>query len=336
MSVRERVGQLFMVAVSTSGLSDGAARALTDIRAGSVVLLGNTTAGARRVRDVVGDARSAAGRPEGVRLLVAVDQEGGRVQRLRGEGFSDMPTAEDQAELATNELTRRAARWGRELRAVGVDANLAPVADVVPEQLHDVNQPIGVLRRGFGADPELVGASVEAFVLGMHRAKVATAVKHFPGLGRVRGNTDFTADVVDDSTGRRDSDLRGFAAAVEAGVDMVMMSSATYARIDPEHRAAYSSKIIDEMLRGDLRFSGVVISDDLATVAMGDLPPRTRVRRFLRAGGDLAIVSDPSSASAAADALVDEARQDDAFAEQLSLKATRVLRLKERYGLAEC
>lgn len=336
MSLREQIGQLFMVGVPSSGLSMATERALEDARAGSVVLLGTTTAGVDAVHRVTEQARAAARRPEGVELLIAADQEGGQVQRLRGEGFSDIPSAAEQAELSDARLRRRAARWGKELAEAGVDANLAPVADVVPADLENVNQPIGVLGRGYGPEVDVVADKVTAFVHGMHQAGIATTVKHFPGLGRVRSNTDYTADVIDDSTRRGDEDLGGFTAGVSAGVDMVMMSSATYRRIDRDHRAAHSTEIIDEMVRRDLGFPGVVISDDLATVAMADLSPRARILRFWRAGGDLAIVGDPTMAVAMADAVAAEARDDAGLAKEVEGRARRVLALKSRYGLADC
>jgi beta-N-acetylhexosaminidase len=138
---------------------------------------------------------------------------------------------------------------------------------------------------------------VTAFTEGMNQAGVATAVKHFPGLGRVRGNTDYMTRVVDPTTTRHDAALTGFTAAVNANVDMVMVSSAFYRKIDDEHRAAFSTMIINDMLRKDLGFTGVVISDDLAAVAMRIVPPDERALRFLRAGGDLMIVGDASLAT---------------------------------------
>ena len=173
--------------------------------------------------------------------MVAADQEGGQVQRLRGQGFDRIPSAQRQAQTSPAELKSDAARWGRQLRRAGIDANLAPVADVVPKDREGVNEPIGVLRRGYGSNPAAVAAHVPAFVEGMDAAGVATSVKHFPGLGRVRGNTDLTR-----RGGRRapppgdDPDLKPFAAGVDAGTDMVMMSSAYYSEIDPSRRAAFS------------------------------------------------------------------------------------------------
>jgi beta-N-acetylhexosaminidase len=335
MAVRDQIGQLFMIGVSSSGLSADERDVLRATRVGSVLLLGNTEAGSRAVTQVVRAADRAAVEPSGVQPLLAADQEGGQVQRLRGPGFRRIPSAEEQAELSDAELRRKATTWGRELRRSGVDADLAPVADVVPESRRSSNAPIGQLDRGYGSNPAVVSAKVTAFVRGMNRAEVATAVKHFPGLGQVRGNTDFEDRVVDRVTTRNDKSLAGFRAAVAAGVDMVMVSSAYYRRIDPDRRAGFSPTVMT-LLRRDLGFSGVVISDDLTAAGWGGENVRTRALRFLRAGGDLAIVGDASQARALVDAVADVVRSDPEFATEVRAKATRVVELKRRRGLARC
>jgi beta-N-acetylhexosaminidase len=268
--------------------------------------------------------------------MLAADQEGGLVQRLRGPGFARIPAATVQTKQSDDTLRENAYDWARDLKAAGIDANLAPVADVVPMGMAWVNQPIGQLRRGYGSSPKNVAAKVTAFTEGMDRAGVATAVKHFPGLGRVRGNTDYVSRVVDTKTTRDDPALAGFRAAVDAGADMVMVSSASYRKIDAEHRAAFSTVIMDEMLREDLGFSGVVISDDLAAAAMRVLPPEERARRFIRAGGDLLIVGEARLATPMADAIKREASDNPAFAKRVTNSATRVVAMKERHGLADC
>jgi beta-N-acetylhexosaminidase len=336
MSLSERIGQLLMIGVSSDGISASEKAIVEETRAGSVLLLGNTTAGASAVRRVVSDVRGAARSPEDAKVLLAADQEGGRVQRLKGPGFATIPSARVQARQSNAALRRNAYDWGRQLKEAGINANLAPVADVVPMPMTWVNQPIGQLRRGYGSAPERVAAKVTAFIDGMDRAGVATAVKHFPGLGRVRGNTDYVSRVVDTKTTRDDAALAGFRAAVDAGADMVMVSSASYRKIDAEHRAAFSTVIMDEMLREDLGFSGVVISDDLAAAAMRVLPPDERARRFIRAGGDLLIIGEARLATSMADAIKREAADNPAFAKRVTNSATRVVAMKERRGLAHC
>ena len=336
LSPAEQVGQLLMVAVPSTGLGSGDRAVLADSRAGSVILLGNSTAGAVATRWVVRAVREATPRPEGIRTLLAVDQEGGQVQRLRGPGFADIPSAEQQAERSDDRLAADAERWGRELAEVGIDADLAPVADVVPDDLGRANAPIGRLRRGYGSSPRKVAAKTIAFVAGMDRAGVATAVKHFPGLGRVRGNTDFARRVVDSVTTRDDPAVTPFAATIRADVDLVMVSSAFYTRIDPERRAAFSPVVLRDMLRDDLGFPGVVISDDLAAAAMADVPPAQRALRFLGAGGDLMIVGDPQLVAPMTRAVRQRVADDPDFAEQVRRSAERVLALKARRGLATC
>ena len=170
----------------------------------------------------------------------------------------------------------------------------------------------------------------------MDRAGIATAVKHFPGLGHVRGNTDLVTKVVDSTTTRHDQDLAGFRAAVKSEVDMVMLSSAYYTKIDPDRRAAYSSTVIKGMIRSDLDFAGVVISDDLAAPGAEDLPAGTRALRFLRAGGDLVIVGDPTQVTAMTDAVEDEAAEDADLRAAVAESARRVLVMKATRDLADC
>ena len=332
----QQIGQLFMAGISTSGATAADERVLRRSDVGSVLVLGNSTAGRDAIVAVTDAARNAAGTQRGIRPLLAADQEGGEVQRLRGDGFARIPSAAEQADRSVAELTSDAARWGRQLAAAGIDVNLAPVADVVPRELRDTNAPIGRLDRGYGSDPGRVADHVVAFVRGMAAAGRATSVKHFPGLGQVRGNTDFEADVVDRVTRRDDPGLAGFRAAVDAGVDMVMVASARYRRIDPDHRAAYSP-VVMEMIRKDLGFGGVVISDDLAAAAFADVDPDERALRFFRAGGDLADRRQLRHSYPGWSRPWPPRREDDdRFAAEIAAKATRVVTLKARRGLAVC
>jgi beta-N-acetylhexosaminidase len=331
MSTREKAAQLVMTGIRASGMSRGQRRTLTGQHPGGILLLGSS-GDAGDVRRVVAAAKKAAGRPNGVAPLVAADQEGGQVQRLQGDGFDRIPSAETQSEWSSAELTRKATRWGDQLDGVGVHADLAPVADVVPSSVGDKNEPIGALDRGYGSDPDEVGRHVAAFVRGMRSAGVATAVKHFPGLGRVRGNTDFSSGVVDSTTRRGDPLLAPFQAGVDAGTDMVMVATATYPKIDPDNRAVFSRTVIRGMVRGDLGFGGVVIADDLGAAAeVRSVPPGQRAVRFVAAGGDIVITAEASLTATMISALVAEAADLD-----LDQHVRRVLVLKQRQGLVSC
>lgn len=336
MSVTERVGQVLMVAQSSTRPSASGRTLLEDLHVGSVVLLGNSRAGTSATRRLTDGLRAGAGTNDGVRLLVAVDQEGGLVQRLQGSGFTRIPSARTQAGWSDASLQQKATTWSRQLGRAGVDANLAPVADVVPSAIGSKNAPIGALGRGYGSKPSTVAHKTAAVVRGMHAGGTATAAKHFPGLGRVRGNTDFTAEVVDRTTTRHDALLAGFTADVRAGTDMVMISSAVYRKIDARRPAAYSPVVMRSMLRGDLGFTGVIVSDDLFAKALSSTSAGQRGVRFLSAGGDLALVGDPAKLRVVRDGLLAKARADRTFDRQVTASATRVVEMKSRQGLASC
>ncbi|MDQ7993695.1 MAG: glycoside hydrolase family 3 N-terminal domain-containing protein [Propionicimonas sp.] len=331
LSPAERAGQVVMVGVAGS-LDRAERKAITDHHLGAVILMGGSARGVSKTAALTDSLQDLAG---DLGILVAVDQEGGLVQRLKGTGFSTIPSAAEQARWSPDELTERATEWAEQLVAAGVQLNLAPVADVVPRRNVSANEPVAGLRRGYGTDPEKVSRHVLAFLAGMHAGGVATAVKHFPGLGAVKGNTDFADDVVDDTT-TADSDLLvPFWDALAAGTEAVMVSSAVYRRIDPDAIAGFSPAVV-ALLR-DAGFDGVVVSDDLgAAKALAGVPARERAVRFLAAGGDLAISVDPAVAGDMAEGLVERAADDQEFAARLVESAARVLALKQAHGLVDC
>ena len=330
MTLAERVGQLLMVGSPADHPASSTRRAIRRYHVGSVILMGNTTAGRAAVAHTV---RSLERSGSGPRLLVATDQEGGSVQRLRGPGFIDIPSALSQGRWRVGTLRARARRWAGDLRDAGVNLDLAPVADTVPARLSRANQPIGRWHREFGHRPRRVATHAVAFVRGMADAGVATAAKHFPGLGRVRGNTDDAATVVDRVTRRGDPYLTPFAATVRAGVPFVMMSLASYPRLDPTAPAVFSRTVIEDVLRGDLGFDGVVVSDSLEAAAVARWSPGRRAVRFVAAGGDLVLVTDAGPIPAMQRALVARAERSPAFRARVDEAALRVLRAKRLQGL---
>jgi len=339
MTEAQRVGQLFMVGLRGGVLQPATAAAFRAHHFGSATFISTTTAGVDGVLAVTDAVQALASQQStaGVRFFVSANQEGGEVQALQGPGFSIMPPATQQGMLPPPSLRHLAFEWGRQMRAAGVNLNLAPVMDVVPLATASQNQPIGALHREFGYDPVTVASHGVAFIHGMTDAGIATTAKHFPGLGRVVGNTDFTANVVDRATTATDPFLASFRAAIAAGVPFVMVSLATYARIDPSHLAVFSPTIIQTMLRDRFGFRGVVVSDDLgAAIAVAGIPPGTRAIEFLEAGGDL-ITSKTVPAAVAMDrAVLLRARADGAFRAVIDAAATRILTSKERFGLLPC
>ena len=338
MTEAQRIGQLFMIGLVDDQLDAAERTAIAQFHFGSVAYTRRTARGAvadRVVADAV-QAQATLAATRGVRFLVAANQEGGLIQALSGPGFEVMPSALSQGTLAPAVLKANAARWGSELRAAGINLDFAPVADVVPSGTDAQNAPIGQLQREYGHDPATVSSHVAAFIAGMRQAGVATSVKHYPGLGRVAGNTDFTSSVTDSVTTRNDPYLAPFISAVRAGVPFVMVSLATYVKIDPQHLAAFSPTVIAGMLRHDLGYRGVVISDSLGATAVASIPPGTRAINFIAAGGDMIIINQLTPAIAMAKAVAFGAAQSALFRARVDNAVLNVLRVKEAQGLLPC
>ncbi|KUN89058.1 beta-N-acetylhexosaminidase [Streptomyces bungoensis] len=339
MTQAQRIGQLFMGGVPATGASAADLRTLRDQHVGSVMLTGRSSAGTTATRRVVDGIRGQADTVSGKRvgLLVSTDQEGGQVQVLNGPGFSTMPNALTQGGWSTSTLRSRAAGWAGQLKSAGVDLNLAPVADVVPASLGTRNQPIGRYYREYGHTPDVVASHSGAFAAGFKQARVMTTLKHFPGLGRVTGNTDTTANVVDSVTTTTSSYLTPFRSGIQAGSPFVMISSATYSKIDARHIAAFSPTVIRKLLRTQLGFKGVVISDDLGqAVAVRAYTPAQRAVGFLSAGGDLVLTVKTSIVPAMTQAVGSRMRTDAAFRAGVADSVHRVLAAKASAGLLSC
>ena len=339
MTLPQRVGQLFVVGLAGSVLDAATVSAIRAYHFGSVSFIATDTAGVAGV-GAVSRAVQSLSSPQvtgRVRFFVAANQEGGEVQALQGPGFATMPSAVAQGMLPPAQLQRLARAWGQELRAAGVNLNFAPVMDVVPAADTTQNAPIGRLMREFGPAAAVVASHGVAFIRGMTQAGEATTAKHFPGLGRVRGNTDFSADVVDTVTTPDDPYLRTFQAAIDAGVPLVMVALATYTRIDPHHLAVFSPVVMRTMLRDRMHFGGVIISDDLgAAQAVASVPPGARAVQFIAAGGDLVTAKYVAPAEAMAQAVLARARASRPFRNEVDAAAGHVLAAKQRFGLLPC
>jgi beta-N-acetylhexosaminidase len=333
LSRTERAGQLLMVGTPVAD-PPGLARTVTARHLGGVFLAGRSHRPAADLKRDIAALQAAA--PD-VPLLVALDQEGGAVQTLQGPDFPPLPSALVQGGWSTGRLRARIGTEAGRLAAIGVTQNLAPVADTVPRSVGTANPPIGAFHREYGSEPGAVAADIRTVVPASQRAGVLTTLKHFPGLGRVRVNTDTSTGATDSTTTARDPYLEPFRAGIRAGSGAVMVSSASYPRLDRRAIAAFSAPIITGLLRGQLGFTGVVMSDDLgAAAAVAAVPVGQRAVRFVGAGGDLVLTIRPEDAAPMADALIAEAQKSPAFAARMTDAAGHVIRAKYRAGLLRC
>jgi beta-N-acetylhexosaminidase len=254
-----------------------------------VILFKRNFASKAQVAELSAAIREAAPRPQ----LVCVDQEGGRVQRFR-EGYSALPPLEEfgrqyatDPAAALERAQEHAWVMASEVRASGVDLSFAPVVDLGRGNL-------AIADRAFSDDPQVVAEFTRAYIRGMHAAGMAATIKHFPGHGTVREDTHFD-NAVDNRTldEMRATDLIPFAAGIAAGADAVMLAHISYPQVAPEP-AGYSRIWIEDILRAEMGFRGVVFSDDIgmaAAFSAGGV--KARVDAHLDAGCDVVLVCHP-------------------------------------------
>lgn len=270
---------------------------------GGVILFTRNYQNPEQLRALTTAIRAATPRP----LLIAVDQEGGRVQRFR-EGFTRFPPARQFGALYAEDPAAACAAatdlaWllGRELLDAGLDFSFAPVLDLD----HGLSAVIG--NRAFAADAKTVSALAEAWMAGARAAGMASCGKHFPGHGGVVEDSH-AAFPVDPRALRslRESDLQPYMTLIAAGLDAIMPAHVVFPEIDAQP-AGFSAIWLQRILRGALGFQGVIFSDDLsmtAAEAAGDYPQRASAA--LAAGCDMVILcNNRLAALAVVDALQD-------------------------------
>jgi beta-N-acetylhexosaminidase len=233
--------------------------------------------------------------------------------------------------MAPSEWQASAQTWAGQLNAAGVNMDLAPVVDLVGSAASAPgNPPIGAFHREFGFDAATITGHADAFRAGMSAANVETVIKHFPGLGFVTANTDTSAGVTDTVTVANGVDVGIYRSEIAAGARCIMVSSAIYARIDGAAPAIFSPTVVTGLLRGQLGFTGVVMSDDLSgATQVASWAPGDRAVLAIEAGADIVLVSkDPTVAPAMVDAVLAKAEGDPAFADLVDAAARRVIAFK--------
>ena len=320
LPLEQQVGQLLVM--SYDGIEPPAYihRSLRRVEAAGVILFGKNVASPGGLRAVTASLqRSARGG-----ALIATDQEGGTI---RSVAFA--PPQSSQAALGTLAAARTSASTAaRALRGAGINLNLAPVADVA-------GSGSVVAGRAYPGGPSEVGRLVEASVRAHSRERVAATVKHFPGLGRASENTDDAPVTIDAPRAQLErSDLPPFRAASRAGVPLVMTSHALYPAYDRDRIASQSPVVIERVLRHEVGFRGVVVTDSIeaeAVTARSDVA--VAAERAVEAGTDLVLMTGSGSWREIYPRLLRRARASARFRARVREAAGRVIALKRRLGL---
>lgn len=334
----DRVGKSAAAGNQNIAGVDTPAEMITKFRLGGLILVGFTpddpTGATNPATNVENPAqvraltdglqRAATQLPGGAPLLIGTDQEYGVVTRIR-QGVTLLPSAMAFGAAGRPELTEGAWRAaGEELAAMGINLNFAPVADTLGPKGSSV---IG--SRSFGADPSANSAQVQAAVRGMQGAGISAALKHFPGHGHTTGDSHDGLPVVAQTKKQLAAeDLPPFAAGIAAGTGVVMSGHLDVRALDKGVAATFSHKIMTDLLRTELKFTGVAITDAMNMPPAMKWPPGEAAVRALNAGNDMLLM--PPNLAGARDGIVAALADGTLKRERLVEAATRILTLKFR------
>lgn len=304
-------------------------RALVKQGVGGVILFERNCRNPTQVAELIEDLQETArAKGLGIPLIIAIDQEHGPVTRIK-EGITLLPSAWAMGKIGDSDLVRRGVRInGRELAAMGITMNLAPVADIL---LHPENRVIG--KRSFGGDPHAVSTMVAATIEGLQGEGVAACAKHFPGHGATKTDSHEALPFLERSREEMaGAELIPFQRAVQANVAAIMTGHLLCPTLDPELPATLSSSIIGGLLRKELGFEGALISDDLCMGALnqwGSVVERGVMA--LEAGVDCLLVG-KGSVQGLLEALRQGVETEEIPQERVEEAVSRIMKLKEEYS----
>lgn len=292
MSIEDKVAGLFMVtpeAITGVGTAtqagDGTQEALSQYAVGGLIYFGQNILDKEQITTMLANTASMSNYP----IFLAVDEEGGDVSRVANSKV-EVTKVDDMAAVGAGGDASQAAEAGTTigsyLSEIGFNVDFAPVADVAGE-----GSALG--NRSFGSDPQIVGEMVANAVGGIEGTGVSACLKHFPGLGSTSEDThDGRVEITKSLEEMRASDFVPFSTGIEAGADFVMVSHATAPALDEDNvPSSLSKKVITDILRGELGFEGVVITDALDMTAITDYyTPEEAAVMALEAGADMLLM----------------------------------------------
>lgn len=333
LTLEQQVGQLLLInVVGRDAPSDSSARVLQDVPVGGIILFAyNLRGGPGKVARLTSSLQEIA-RTSGARIpyLISVDQEGGRVQRLK-RGFTALPPPRRMGLLPDAALESLASAVGRQLLAVGINMNLAPVVEASAGE----DNVIG--NRSFAPTPAEAAPKATAFIVGTQKAGVVATAKHFPGNAGSDVDPHLAMPRIPLTEKQiHDQLLPPFASAIAAGVDAIMLSHVEIPALDKERPVALARPVVTGLLREQLGFEGIVCSDDLLMKAvLQKFTPAEAAILAIQAGTDFLMISNPAEAPGIHAALVQAVREGRLDSKLVEAAAGRVVSAKQRRGLWE-
>ena len=278
-------GQRLMVGFEGRAFNDDLRELIGRLRVGGLILFTPNIADPAQLHRLCRDCQAFAAQCGLPPLIIAVDQEGGTVARLKAPHFTEF--AGNPAMRDVDDARAFAQTTARELTAAGINMDMAPVMDVAPEDLSGI-----MADRVFGSRPDHVARMGTALIAALQEAGVMAVAKHFPGIGRTTIDSHLDLPTFRETLAAMEPvDLPPFQAAIDHQVAGIMLSHILYANIDPRWPASLSPAIARDLLRGRLGYGGVTLTDDLDMGAiMRHFDIRTVIRQIVAAEVDIALI----------------------------------------------
>jgi beta-N-acetylhexosaminidase len=331
LSLDMAVGQMMAASFGGPAITDGLRHLILDQKVGTVLIFGDNFTDAASLGRLTAELQ-ALGRAAGLPapLLIAVDQEGGRVMRVR-DGVAALPSQLELGAGGPQAVRQAVAATAAGLHTLGVQLDLAPVADL------RTNPADGVIGdRSYGGDPSVVGPLVAAAVTGLHDGGIGATLKHFPGLGGAAGDPHAAMPTDGESLDQWSAtQARSFQAGIDAGADAVMTTAVVVPGLDPTGTpAVFSRAVVTGLLRDRLHFQGVIVTDGLGMggiTTLYGLPEATVAA--VHAGNDLVLLNSADAAyqASAIEAVKQQVRAGLIPMDEVQKSAARVIALRARW-----
>lgn len=332
MTLNEKLGQMQIVGIEGYEIDDGAKQMIEELHIGGFILFGSNIKSPEQLLELNNSLKSANSVNK-IPLFISVDEEGGRISRI-SKTIKNLPTNKDIGKINNEEFSYEIGMLlAEKVKAFGFNMNFAPVLDI---NSNPKNPVIG--DRAFGSKAEVVRDLGVQTMLGIRSGGVVPVVKHFPGHGDTSVDSHVGLPSVDNDIERlKNFELIPFEAAIDNGAECVMVAHILLPKIDAENPATLSKTIITDILRKQLKFEGVVITDDMTMGAITkNYDLATAAVQTVNAGSDIILVAHKYENALATMKSLKEAVQAGKITEKrIDQSVYRILKLKQRYNLQD-
>jgi beta-N-acetylhexosaminidase len=330
MSLDEKIGQMMIAGVSGTAIDSNTKKFITQDKVGGFIFYSENLRSTKQTVQLLNQIKSENASNQ-LPLLLSVDQEGGKISRLPG-GLIPFPTNKEIGTINNSQFSYKIGTiLGKELKGFGFNLDFAPVLDINSNP----NNPI-IGDRSFGNNPEIVSKLGIQTMKGIQSQKIIATVKHFPGHGDTSVDSHLELPIVRKSLpDLQKLELIPFERSIDSGADVVMVAHILLPKLDANFPASMSKKIITDLLRNQLHFNGVVITDDMTMKAITDHYDIGKAAvESVKAGSDIILVAhDPNKIKTAINSLKTAVQKGEISEQRINDSVSRIIKIKRKYQL---